>query len=49
MRYPGYNYSYRMRGESKVMKMKIRTVNFYHTELMLFQLPSCGNTLHWSP
>ena len=45
MRYPGYNYSYRMRGESKVMKMKIRTVNFYHAQLMLFQLASCGNTL----
>ena len=28
MRYPGYNYSYRMRGEFEVMKMKIRTVNF---------------------
>jgi len=45
MRYPGYNYSYRMRGEFKVMKMKIRTVNFYHAQLMLFQLASCGNTL----
>ena len=45
MRYPGYNYSYRMRGKSKVMKMKIRTVNFYHAQLMLFQLASCGNTL----
>ena len=27
------------------MKMKIRTVNFYHAQLMLFQLASCGNTL----
>jgi len=45
MRYPGYNYSYRMRGEFEVMKMKIRTVNFYHAQLMLFQLASCGNTL----